>query len=64
MNRTHEEMAFELGKQAWSKRTWLENPPKNWPATDIERKQIELAVLEQAERMFAKAAARDKGEAA
>ena len=63
MNRTHEEMAFEIGKIAWSRRQWLERPPKTWPATDIERKQRELAVLEQAERMFAKAAAR-KGEAA
>lgn len=63
MTFTHEEMAFELGKLAWSKRTWLEQPPKSWPAYDIERVKRELSVLEQAESMFAKAAAR-KGEAA
>ncbi len=64
MTFTHDEMAFELGRMAWSKRQWLESPPKNWPASGIERKRLELAVLEQAQSMFAKAAAREKGAAA
>lgn len=61
---THEEMAFELGKIAWSKRTWIEDHAKKRPQHEADRVNKELAVLEQAQSMFAKAAARDKGAAA
>jgi hypothetical protein len=60
MRLSYEEMAFELGKLAYSKRTWLQDHAKRFPAHEAERVQKELAVLEQAQSDYSRAAERQK----
>lgn len=60
MTFTHEEMAFELGKLAYSKRTWLQAHANRFPAHEAERVRKELAVLEQAQSDYSRAAERQK----
>lgn len=54
----HAEMADELSKMVWSKRTWLEGVGAKRPAHEIETRRRELAVLEQAETDYRRAADR------
>ncbi|MDR7034512.1 hypothetical protein [Mesorhizobium sp. BE184] len=63
---THEAMAEEIGKLVWSKRAWLEqfgSGKAGRPQHEIETKQIELAVLEQAHGDYRNAAGRKKASA-
>lgn len=55
---THAEMADEVSKMVWSKRTWLEGVGSKRPAHEIETRRRELAVLEQAEGDYRRAAER------
>jgi hypothetical protein len=66
MNRqfSHSEMAEEIGKMAWSKRAWLEtfsSGSNRRPDHDIETRSRELAVLQQAEADYRRAAERTLG---
>jgi hypothetical protein len=61
---SHAEMAEEIGKLVWSKRTWLDTFSSGMhrrPEHDIETRQRELAVLQQAEADYRKAAGRKHG---
>ena len=58
---THAEMVDEISKMIWSKRTWLDDfgsGRNKRPDHDIETKERELAVLEQAEVDYRRAAER------
>jgi hypothetical protein len=58
---SHAEMAEEIGKLVWSKRTWLGefgDGKRGRPEHEIETKQRELAVLEQAQADYQRAARR------
>jgi hypothetical protein len=55
---SHAEMADEISKLVWSKRTWLEGVGVRRPAHEIETRKRELAVLEQAETDYRHAAQR------
>lgn len=58
---THAEMADEIGKLVWSKQTWLDTfstGAKRRPEHDIETRERELAVLQQAEADYRSAAER------
>lgn len=60
---THAEMAEEISKLVWSKQTWLDtfsNGAKRRPDHDIETRQRELAVLQQAEVDYRNAAERKR----
>lgn len=62
MNRlSHSEMAEEIGKMVWSKRTWLDMfscGSNRRPDHEIETRSRELAVLQQAEADYRRAAER------
>lgn len=61
---THAQMAEEMSKLAWSKQAWLDTfsrGAKRRPEHDIETKQRELAVLQQAEADYQAAASRRAG---
>ncbi|MHA6645660.1 hypothetical protein [Mesorhizobium sp. A623] len=58
---THAEMAEEISKLVWSKQTWLDtfsSGSKRRPDHDIETRERELAVLQQAETDYRSAAER------
>lgn len=58
---SHAEMADEIGKLVWSKRAWLDTfstGSKRRPDHDIDTRQRELAVLQQAETDYRNAAER------
>jgi hypothetical protein len=58
---THAEMADEIAKMVWSKQTWLDDfgsGRNKRPDHDIETKQRELAVLEQAHADYRRVAKR------
>mgnify|MGYP007032586668 CR=1 FL=1 len=58
---THTEMADEIGKLVWSKQTWLDDfgsGRNKRPDHDIETKQREMAVLQQAEADYRRASER------
>lgn len=60
---SHAEMTEEISKLVWSKRTWLEtfsSEVKRRPDHDIETRQRELAVLQQAEADYRAAAERKR----
>ena len=56
--RSHAQMAEDIGKLAWSKRTWLQSFAGVRPAHEVETRQRELEVLEQAEADYRRAAER------
>ncbi|WP_430232179.1 hypothetical protein [Nitrosomonas communis] len=61
---THAEMADEITKLVWSKQTWLDtfsSGAKRRPEHDIETRQLELQVLQQAEADYRQAAERTSG---
>jgi hypothetical protein len=63
MNRqfSHSEMVEEIGKLAWSKRTWLDtfsSGSNRRPDHEIEVKRRELEALQQAEADYRRAAER------
>jgi hypothetical protein len=65
MNRqfSHSEMVEEIGKLVWSKRTWLDtfsSGSNRRPDHDIETRSRELAVLQQAEADYRRAAERNR----
>ena len=58
---TNDEMAYELDRMIRSKADWLEtfsSGHKKWPEHSIEHKRLELAVLQQAEADYRRAANR------
>ncbi|MHA6687032.1 hypothetical protein [Mesorhizobium sp. A556] len=58
---THSEMADEIAKLVWSKQTWLDTfstGAKRRPEHDLETRQRELGVLQQAEAGYRNAAER------
>ena len=58
---SHSEMAEEIGKLVWSKRTWLDTfsgGSNRRPEHEVETRTRELAVLEQAEADYRRAAER------
>jgi len=55
---THAEMAEEIGKLVYGKRTWLDTFAGKRPVHEVETRQRELAVLEQAEADYRRAAER------
>ncbi len=60
----HAEMVDEIGKMIWSKRTWLDefsDGKSRRPPHEIETKQREMAVLEQAQADYRRAAERKHG---
>lgn len=56
---THAQMADEMSKMVWSKRMWLDGVGTKRPAHEIETRRRELAVLEQAEADYRRAAERN-----
>jgi hypothetical protein len=64
---SHAEMAYELARQIASKASWLadfSNGPRKRPQHEINSKQEELRVLEQARDDYRRAADRVSGSAA
>ena len=58
---SHPEMAEEIGKMVWSKRTWLDtfsSGSNRRPDHEVEVRRRELEVLQQAEADYRKAAER------
>lgn len=60
---SNNEMAYELGRMIRSKIDWLDTfsrGKKAWPEHSIEHKRLELAILQQAEADYQRAANRSK----